>query len=238
VQRVWPCTTTVLEFDPPVVPAVSDAVTTTQIADNGIELGSGDSQASVNPNGGSGTIGMTADAGGTAGAAVETQQPIIGTGGSDVVTGTAGNDTLYANLGTVTLIGKGDYDTYKIGPNVGPTTIYNAAPDGITGPVGEVDFGAGISCNQLWFVQSGKDLQVDLLGTNRQITIGDWFDNPRAQVQSFNTADGLKLDTQIGPLVAAMATYGASNPSFDPTTATQMPNDPTLQGAIAATWHQ
>jgi hypothetical protein len=34
-----------------------------------------------------------------------------------------------------------------------------------------------------------------------------------------------------------MATYSANNPSFNPATASQMPNDPTLQAAIAAAWH-
>jgi hypothetical protein len=56
-------------------------------------------------------------------------------------------------------------------------------------------------------------------------------------VQSFNTADGAKLDSQIAQLVSAMASYSASNPGFNPATATQMPNDPNLQGAIAAAWH-
>jgi hypothetical protein len=34
-----------------------------------------------------------------------------------------------------------------------------------------------------------------------------------------------------------MATYVANNPGFDPTQASQMPNDQTLQNAIAAAWH-
>jgi hypothetical protein len=34
-----------------------------------------------------------------------------------------------------------------------------------------------------------------------------------------------------------MATYAAANPGFNPATATQAPNDPGLQSAIAAAWH-
>jgi hypothetical protein len=34
-----------------------------------------------------------------------------------------------------------------------------------------------------------------------------------------------------------MATYAAANPSFNPTTAVQMPADTTLQNAITAAWH-
>ena len=45
------------------------------------------------------------------------------------------------------------------------------------------------------------------------------------------------LDGQLENLVSAMATYQAANTSFNPTTATAMPTDTTLQNAIAASWH-
>ena len=61
--------------------------------------------------------------------------------------------------------------------------------------------------------------------------------NARAQTQSFATADGLKLDSQVAQLGSAMATYSAANPGFDPTTATQMPSDSGVQSAVAAAWH-
>ena len=80
---------------------------------------------------------------------------------------------------------------------------------------------------------------VDVLGTTEQVTVAGWFaGNARAQVQSFDTADGAKIDSGVAQLVSAMATYSAANPGFNPTTATQMPNDATLQGAVAAAWHQ
>ncbi|MGY3494220.1 hypothetical protein [Bradyrhizobium sp. USDA 4502] len=56
------------------------------------------------------------------------------------------------------------------------------------------------------------------------------------QLQEIVGADGLELDGQINQLVAAMATYKTNNPSFDPTTATQMPSDATLQGTIGTAW--
>lgn len=34
-----------------------------------------------------------------------------------------------------------------------------------------------------------------------------------------------------------MAIYSANNPGFDPTQATQMPTDPSLQSVLAAAWH-
>ena len=58
-----------------------------------------------------------------------------------------------------------------------------------------------------------------------------------AQIEDLG--DGSMLDGQIGTLVAAMATFQANNPSFDPTAGanTQAPADAALQAAIAAAWH-
>ena len=47
--------------------------------------------------------------------------------------------------------------------------------------------------------------------------------------QGFDTADGMKLDSQVAQLVSAMAAYTSANPGFDATTATQMPDDPPLR---------
>jgi hypothetical protein len=49
--------------------------------------------------------------------------------------------------------------------------------------------------------------------------------------------DGMMLDSGVNQLVDAMAGFQTHNADFDPATATQMPNDPTLQTAIAGTWH-
>ena len=157
--------------------------------------------------------------------------------GNDILIGGIGNDTFVAGSGNDILTGGGGYDFYKIGSAFGHTQINNSAADGITTPQGEVDFGSGVSDEQLWFVRSGNDLQVDLLGTSDRLMLAGWYSDPRAQVRSFNTADGLKLDSQVSQLVSTMATYAANNPAFNPTTATEMPNDGTLQYAISAAWH-
>jgi hypothetical protein len=60
-------------------------------------------------------------------------------------------------------------------------------------------------------------------------------------VQQIDTGDGLKLDTQVAQLVAAMTAmtaYSANNPNFNPATATMAPSDTSLQNAITVAWHQ
>jgi hypothetical protein len=88
----------------------------------------------------------------------------------------------------------------------------------------------------LWFLQAGNNLQIDVMGTNSQITVAGWFGSAGSQLSEV-TAGGVKIDSQISQLVQAMATYSAYNPGFDPTEVAQAPSDPSLQGAIASTWH-
>ena len=126
---------------------------------------------------------------------------------------------------------------YRVGTGMGNAVVNNLASDGVTTANGEVDF-SGINSTQLWFERVGNDLEIDVLGTNDHLTVSGWYSgNARAQVQSFNTADSLQLDTQLNQLVSAMATYSANNPGFNPEQASQMPTDPTLQSAVAAAWH-
>jgi hypothetical protein len=165
--------------------------------------------------------------------------PIFGTPGNETVTGTSHADIIDGIAGNDTLVGGGGYDTYRIS-NMGQVVVNNVASDGVTTANGEVDFGAGITDQQLWFVRVGNDLQIDQIGTTNHVTMQGWYGaNPRAQVQSFGTADGMKLDSQIAQLVSAMATYSAANPGFDPTSTSvhTVPNDTSLQNSLAAAWH-
>ncbi|WJR75854.1 hypothetical protein [Bradyrhizobium sp. NP1] len=107
---------------------------------------------------------------------------------------------------------------------------------GGSGSSSELDFGSGVTDDDLWFMRSGNDLQIDLVGTNSSVTVSSWFSNPSSQLNEI-TAGGMKLDSQVAQLVQAMATYKSNNPGFDPAAASQMPNETTLQGAIASAWH-
>jgi hypothetical protein len=126
-------------------------------------------------------------------------------------------------------------DTYQFGSTFGSATINNpGTPSG--SPHGEVDF-TTLNADQLWFEQSGNNLIIEEIGTNDKVTFTNWFYAPGDQVESFNSADGLTLDSQVTQLVTAMASFASNNPGFDPSTAIAMPTDTTLQAAITASWH-
>jgi serralysin len=75
------------------------------------------------------------------------------------------------------------------------------------------------------------------VGTHDQVTVANRSGAASSQLQEITTADGPKLDSQLSQLVQAMATYGAANPGFDPTVATQASKAPALQNTLAAAWH-
>src|SRR6185369_2726530 len=108
----------------------------------------------------------------------------------------------------------------------GQDTIVNT---GNSSKSGTLDFG-NIAANQLWFLKSGNDLKIDVMGSTQQVTVSGWFNSAGAQLQSI-TAGGLTLDTQVNALVQSMATYSAAHSGFNPaaSASTQAPNDTALQ---------
>jgi Ca2+-binding RTX toxin-like protein len=160
---------------------------------------------------------------------------LIGGSGTNTLVAAGVSDTLVAGSGGGVLRNFGALGAYDFNAGSGSAIIINGQSSGSSAS-NELDFGTGISDSQLWFVQSGSDLQIDLMGTSKQVTVKGWFSSAGSQLQEI-TAGGLKLDNQVSQLVQAMATYSAGHTGFDPSIVTQMPNDPTLQGAVAAAWH-
>jgi Ca2+-binding RTX toxin-like protein len=157
--------------------------------------------------------------------------------GNDVVTGNGNNNTLIAGTGTDTLINSGSASFFKYQPADGVTTIVNGS-GGNAASSNELDFGGSLTDENLWLLQSGNNLQIDVMGTQNHVTIRNWFSGVGNTLSEI-TAGGLKLDTQVAQLVQAMATFQTNNPGFDPTAPvnTAAPNDTSLQNAIAAAWH-
>ena len=151
-------------------------------------------------------------------------------------TGGAGNDVLFGSSGNDVLTGNGGSDTYLFGHGGGQDRIANGTATS-TAPSGELDFGAGVNSNQLWFQRNGNDLSISVMGSHDQITVAGWFGGAGAQLAEIMTADGMKIDAGVSQLVQAMATYSSTHAGFDPATATQAPADAGLQNAIAAGWH-
>jgi hypothetical protein len=160
---------------------------------------------------------------------------LTGSGGDDLLIGGTGHDVLVGGAGNDLLVsGSGD-DVFRFGTGGGHDVIINGIASN-TAASGELQLGAGITADHLWFVQSGSDLEIEVMGTHDTITVADWFDSTAYQLRDI-TAGGLKVDAEVTQLVQAMATYSTGHPGFDPTAVAQTPNDAALHAAIAAAWH-
>jgi hypothetical protein len=146
-----------------------------------------------------------------------------------------GSNTFQFGGGSEVANGGQRNNTYQVSATTGQAAIN--LPSAATSK-NELDFLGGITDENLWFIQSGNDLQIDLLGTNTSVTVGGWFAGRSSEMQEI-MAGGLKIDSQISQLVQAMATYSANNAGFDPTNSGlhAIPNDAGLQNTVAAAWH-
>lgn len=169
------------------------------------------------------------------------QKAMIGSTGNDTLYGTSDNDVFDGMGGTDTEIGGGGNDTYTLQPGYGALTIVNGLPYSYA-PTGDLLL-KGVDPNSIWLQQVGNDLQVDIMGTSTEATIQSWFSNPASQLSELTVSGGsagnLTLDTQIGQLIQAMATFSNNNPGFDPTSsANPTITDPTILAAVNSDWHQ
>jgi hypothetical protein len=167
---------------------------------------------------------------------------VLVAGASDAVSVSGGGNTVTVGSGTDVITLTGTEDTVDFGTSSGNATIINAIfnNSGIqsTTAANELDFGAGITDENLWFVHTGNNLQIDLLGTTHTVTISGFYSGAGNQLAEIS-AGGVLLDSGLNQLVQAMATYSSNNPGFNPMAATntQAPNNTALQAAIAAAWH-
>lgn len=165
---------------------------------------------------------------------------------TDTWIGSATNTTLVgspfaANL--FELAPGGDHVTFGNGSQNGSAlnTVNFSVGDGaasisLNGGNGVIQFGAGITEKNLWFIESGNNLLIDVLGSSDQLTING-FVNSASAISEIKSSDGLEIDSQLNNLIAAMAAFSANNPGFNPVTATQMPSDTALQTELTAAWH-
>jgi hypothetical protein len=194
--------------------------------------------------------------------AAQTVSGSVASGGTAVVAGQTVTLTDNGNaLGTATVQSNGAFSTSVTLPNQSTNAILASVTDsygntnntylattgsgqiaitaqGSNGTANDLDFTGGITDQNLWFLQSGNNLQIDILGTNTSVTATNWFSSGSNQFQEI-TAGSLKIDSQVSQLVQAMATYSANNSGFDPTSPniSAIPNNTSLQNSLAAAWH-
>jgi Ca2+-binding RTX toxin-like protein len=150
---------------------------------------------------------------------------LFGRGGNDSLFGGAGNDTLWGGVGDDTLSGGsgddvlvGSYgnDTYVFCRGDGSDILRENARGGdgwwfdnpTVGNSDVVQFGAGISADQIWLARSGDNLVASVIGTPDQLVVENWYLGGDNRVEQFRTdAGNVLVEGQVQNLVNAMAAF-------------------------------
>lgn len=145
--------------------------------------------------------------------------------------GTPGNDTLFGDSSNNVLDGGAGNDTYYFGRGQGQDQIRDLEWNNNTD---ELKFLAGVQAEQLWFRNTGNDLEISIIGTNDKVTLWNWYWGEVYRVEKFQTADGRTLNAQnVGTLVNAMA--GLAPPPLGQTTLSPS-HQAALAPVFAANW--
>lgn len=105
-------------------------------------------------------------------------------GGNTVSTG---NDYLSGGPGNDTLIGLDGNDTYYFNLGDGQDVVID---NGLVKDSNSIEFGAGITKDNIIVNKNGYDLEIAIAGTSDKITINNWYQSSRYQIDIFRFGDG------------------------------------------------
>ncbi|VUZ25596.1 Uncharacterised protein [uncultured Comamonas sp.] len=158
---------------------------------------------------------------------------LYGGAGNDAVHGGAGDDYLDGGTGNDLLTGGLGSDTFAFGRGYGKDTV-DAYDAQYMNSTDVVEFSRGITADQLWFSQKGNDLSVQIMGTEDNLIIKDWYRGDAWRIDEFRTSNGAVLNGQsVQQLVQAMAQFAP--PAAGQSTLSAM-QSPTLQTVVATSW--
>jgi Ca2+-binding RTX toxin-like protein len=162
--------------------------------------------------------------------------------GADVLSGGEGADTLNGGLGNDIMVDQSlvSSDAYQFGSDSSAhdhdliRDFGGQADDLLLSDTTQTAL--DLTSPQIWFAQSGLDLQISVIGRDAQITIADWFADAGAhQIENIRLDSGLAVSANgVQNLVNAMSAFAPSSAQ-----STQMPDAmaAALSPVLAANWH-
>lgn len=128
-----------------------------------------------------------------------------GGAGDDSLTGGHGDDLLIGGAGNDTLNGGSGSDRYQFGDGDGQDTINNY--DSSTTNTDALVLDETLSIDDVWLSRNGNNLQVNLVGSDDQVTINNWYNSDYYQLDQIEVGSSVLLNNQVDQLVSAMASY-------------------------------
>ena len=129
----------------------------------------------------------------------------MGGAGDDNLDGDRGDDLLIGGTGNDTLNGGSGNDRYQFGYGDGQDVINNY--DSSTTNTDALVLDETLSINDVWLSRNGNNLQVNLVGSDDQVTINNWYSSDYYQLEKIEVGSSVLLNNQVDQLVSAMASF-------------------------------
>ena len=153
---------------------------------------------------------------------------ILAGAGDDTINAGSGNDIINGGAGNDVLNGSTGNDTYIFNKGDGADMIQDAGGNDV------MKLGEGIKKEDLWFKKDNKDLTINNLTNQDQITVKNWYGGSANKIEQIELADGEHISNiSIDQLVQAMATFDVKPMAETSLTPSQQTS---IQAALANTW--
>ncbi len=123
---------------------------------------------------------------------------------SQNILGDSTDNTLYSGAGDDFLSGGEGSDTYVFNTGFGVDTLDNFDTQPASIDVARFE---GVNFEELWLSRNGDHLQIDVAGTDNQVTISNWYGGSDYQLNHIEVGASVLLNNQVDQLVSAMAAY-------------------------------
>ena len=134
-----------------------------------------------------------------------------GTSGDDQITGTDRDETFTGSAGNDTIDGGGGSDRIFFGAGDGQDVINQMDTAAADANTDTLVFDSALQTDELWFSRNGDSLQINIVGTDDQVTINEWYNSSDRQLDTIEVGSAVLLNSEVDQLVNAMAAFDVPN---------------------------
>jgi Ca2+-binding RTX toxin-like protein len=136
--------------------------------------------------------------------ASQTAVSFDGQAGNDLLVGSKAGDTLIGGQGDDELQGGKGNDLYTHRAGDGFDTLLDT--DATAGNTDTLSW-EGVSADQLWLSRSGNDLQIQVLGSDDGVRIGNWYQGSASQIERITVGAQTLTNGRVQALVQQMSAF-------------------------------
>ena len=155
---------------------------------------------------------------------------LIGNSAGNLLTAAGGNDTLRGGFGNDTVNGGTGDDNYLFSRGEGRDLVQDNS-----GSADKILYEGTINPLDLVISRQASDLRLAIHGSSDYVTIQNWYNGTKNQVETIQTGNGeILLNTQVDQLIQAMASFSQQTGLTWDQAIDQKPQD--VQAILTASW--